>query len=213
MLKFEDLVLAIRQGAEQASAVMDAQWHKTLDNFFDAIGEYDPDDPKHRSGASEEDFITYQRMLESRRDGEASGAASRVRKRRDGQEIDEDDRAPVIEYRPKMVALSYPSENPNDLTERSVLVPLISVVPVSNLRLEELEMEMEVEITLDQDENLSVGFIKKEEKKRDVISEKQAETDIYNAKIKMKFGAGDLPDGVQMVLEGYDKAMRAQIPG
>lgn len=110
---------------------------------------------------------------------------------------------------PLTVAMHYPMVTANGVEDHEVFVPLISLAPISNLQLSEIEIEMDLEI-LEKDGDLQVGF---PQLKHNILFGDKVVSPKPNAKITIKIGSGGRTQGVKTLIEGYDKALRAQIPG
>lgn len=110
--------------------------------------------------------------------------------------------------RPKMVAMLYPRDTPKGVVEHTVMVPLLSLAPVSNLQPEEITIEIDLEF-LEKDDDVIIGFpqLKKTMFGADKILDTKP-----NAKMTLKINAANRPAGISAIIEGYDKSLRAQIP-
>jgi len=111
---------------------------------------------------------------------------------------------------PKMVVMKYPRETADGADHHRVMVPLISLTPISNLQMSSMKVEIDLEVMEDEDHNdVIVGF--PSHKKTFFGGEKTVEHK-PNAKVTIEFNADDHPEGMKSVIEGYDKSLRAQIP-
>lgn len=106
--------------------------------------------------------------------------------------------------RPKMVAMIYPRDTPNGVVEHKVMVPLLSLAPISNLQPEEINIEIDLEF-LEKDNEVVIGF---PHSKRTIFGSESKP----NAKLTMRINASSRPPGISAIIEGYDKSLRAQIP-
>ncbi len=103
---------------------------------------------------------------------------------------------------PVLVRMGFPRETADGPVQHEVYVPLIAMTPMTALQLTELEVELDAEVVIDGEEVL-VGT-----PSRDV----EVEGEKTNLKVRMKFDAAGLPDGAQVIIDGFSKALRAQIP-
>jgi len=112
---------------------------------------------------------------------------------------------------PKSVRMKYPKMTKEGPIEHFVSVPLITLTPVPSLQLEDVKVEMDLEVIEDNGE-VMVGF--PQAKKAGLLrSSKDSSTNTSaNAKITITIKADDKSSGVQAVVEGYNKTLRAQIP-
>ncbi|MEL7690675.1 DUF2589 domain-containing protein [Citromicrobium bathyomarinum] len=110
---------------------------------------------------------------------------------------------------PKLVEMRFARETADGPQSHSVFVPLISLVPMNELQIESLELEMDVELVNHEDEML-VNF---PQSRRNFLNrENAAQATKANAKIKLHVTAGPRPPGVDIVMQGYERALKAQIP-
>lgn len=105
---------------------------------------------------------------------------------------------------PVMVRMGFPRETADGPEQHDVYVPLVSLVPLSALQLSEMEVEMRLD-TVEQDEEMMVGFSRPG-------PEGAADMAPSNMTVRMKFGAAGQPEGMQLIIDGYSRALRAQIP-
>lgn len=112
------------------------------------------------------------------------------------------------EMTPIMVTLKYPTMTKDGPVEHAVHVPLISLSPISSLQLSDVNIEMDLEI-VEKDGLVLVGF---PQVKQNIFGQDKIITPKANAKIKMTIKSGGRTEGLKSIIEGYDKALRAQIP-
>jgi hypothetical protein len=89
-----------------------------------------------------------------------------------------------------------------------VLVPLLSLAPISILQPQEMTIEMDLNF-LEHDNEVMIGFPRFP---AGAASGDDSERMKSNAKLTMKINMADKPAGLSAVIEGYDKNLRAQIP-
>ena len=111
--------------------------------------------------------------------------------------------------KPKMVALRYQKDTAKGPVPHHVLVPLISLVPITNMQPQEITLELDLEF-FEQNNELLIGFPRSSKAPSD--SNNTVETK-PNAKLTMRVNLSDRPAGLSSIIEGYDKNLRAQIPG
>lgn len=112
--------------------------------------------------------------------------------------------------RPKMVSMAFPTITSNGPATHYVDVPLITLTPISTLLINEVNIKTSLEITVDSKDNIMVSF---PQKKQPGIFSSHSESTYSNTEIEIKFRGGETPEGLQKVIEGYERALRAQIPG
>jgi len=109
---------------------------------------------------------------------------------------------------PRAVEMKFPKMTADGPQEHEVYVPLISLAPVSNMQMSELEIDMDMEI-IEKDGEIVVGF---PHHKNTLLGDGKVVTPKPNAKVKIKITPGHHVNGVTSIIEGYDKALRAQLP-
>ena len=112
-------------------------------------------------------------------------------------------------YRPKMVAMAFPSQGPDGVDSTIVNVPLITLCPISSPRIKDVKFSADLEVTADNTEDLFVAFRAPQVSGGDNTVTK----DTTNTHIEICLVGHEPPEGLQKVIEGYEKALRAQIPG
>lgn len=114
-------------------------------------------------------------------------------------------------YKAKTVALRYPVNTRDQNIEiTTVDVPLITVVPISATRIDELRFTTNLEIALDNNE-LMVSFCSEEEGETKGLFVKKKKSSV--AKIELVLKPTEGTEGLRTIIEGYEKILRAQIPG
>lgn len=115
-----------------------------------------------------------------------------------------------VEYLiPKTVDMKYPIMTQNGPSTHFVSVPLITLTPAPTLQLDDVKIEMDLEVMEDNGE-VMVGF--PQSKKGGFLRSSSDSSSTPNAKITITIKADNKSSGVQAIVEGYNKALRAQIP-
>lgn len=111
--------------------------------------------------------------------------------------------------RPKVVAVEYPKNSNGKEGNHMVFVPLLTLAPMSQLQISEMVVRLNFEIR-EEDGQAIVTFPTPQ---KSILSEgeKDSKKDT-NAAIKIAVKNFGTPKGVDMVVEGYHKALRAQVP-
>ncbi len=125
--------------------------------------------------------------------------------------LDSDERTSEQEstYRPKMVAMAFPSQNSDGVDSTIVNVPLITLCPISSPRIKDVKFSADLEVTADNNDELFVAFRSPQLSGGDNTVTK----DTTNTHIEISLVGHEPPEGLQKIVEGYEKALRAQIPG
>ncbi len=114
--------------------------------------------------------------------------------------------------RPKTVTIQYPKETAKGFEIQNVDVPLLTLMPISMPQISELKFTSDLELSLDDNDVLKVSFpTKKKERRFHKNTESSDKT--ASAKLEIIFNDANMSDGLQKIIEGYEKALRAQIPG
>lgn len=115
-----------------------------------------------------------------------------------------------VEYLiPKTVDMKYPIMTQDGPSTQFVSVPLITLTPAPTLQLDDVKIEMDLEVMEDNGE-VMVGF--PQPKKGGFLRSSSDSGSTPNAKITITIKADNKSSGVQAIVEGYNKALRAQIP-
>ena len=112
-------------------------------------------------------------------------------------------------YVPKTVILDYPlptSENSGgNVTRTQVHVPLITMVPLSMSQIEKAVIRAQFEMEIINDE-LQLNFVSK--KSGGLFGGKK---DDHHCEIEITISPQEMPDGLKVVVEGYDAMLKRQI--
>lgn len=125
----------------------------------------------------------------------------------EGTENDADGRT---DYRPKMIDMEFPSRTPKGVETVTVKVPLITLTPISSPRIAEVKFHTELEITTDENGELLVAFPSAKGKGFSLKGEQRSSA---NTSLEITLKGNEPPEGLQKIIEGYERALRAQIPG
>lgn len=114
-------------------------------------------------------------------------------------------------YRPKMVDMEFPSRTPDGIETVSVKVPLLTLSPLNTPKVEQVKFTADLEVSTNEQDELLVAF--PQTKKPSLFSSSSANEKSGNAHLEIIISAGEAPEGLQKIIEGYERALRAQIPG
>ena len=206
MIDLKQLVAAIHGSVTGAAASLRAQNLEILDQFFETTG--DPDDLEHLASqlASASSDLSEAEDPSSAADSlrialdSLREAASIVR----GQTSPDRPGALV----PKMVVMQYPMETAEGPVVHPVTVPLITLASMSSLQLSSLRFKTELEIEL-VDDVLQVSFPSQSPPPFEDPSTESP----HRASLEIEIEACKPPRGLEILVEGYERALRAQIPG
>ena len=113
--------------------------------------------------------------------------------------------------RPNYVTMEYPRETSKGIETLLVDVPLISLVPVVSSRIKEVTFRSALEVSHDVDGGLNISFPSGKKKSTGLFGKEAPETHV--AELEIKLTGDETPDGLQRLIEGYNRVLRAQIPG
>jgi len=189
MFDFSELIAAIRLGCDAGARAVSEKNHELIERYFDKIS-----DDLHAENADA-----------GGEDGDGSAG------------VGDSAGSGVPSYRPKLVALAFPRETAQGPKEHHVYVPLISLIPLSELTISELEVHLNLDV-VEKDNVLKVGFAQvrpasEKPRKKSKDDAPDSGGTHFNAKIKISFAETGSPQGLTSIIEGYNKALRAQVPG
>lgn len=114
-----------------------------------------------------------------------------------------------LPLQPKMVALKYPRQTADGPVDHLVYVPLIALSPMSQLQMDSLEFNMEIDIH-QEGNDIQISFPLKE--KAGFFKKAPDKKRTTTAEVKLTVKGFDQPQGLSIVLDGYNKAIKAQMP-
>jgi hypothetical protein len=203
MIRFQALMHAVQQSIHSAAQAVESAGFKHIDKFFDKIVNDDPNDQQEKSkklgdiqeainaGDDEKANVLLKELNESPSDNEQAASEDNVI------------------YRPKMVAMAFPSKGKEGVDSTIVNVPLITLCPISSPRIKDVQFTADLEVTADDNDELFVAF----RAPQVTGGEHSISKDTTNTRIEISLIGHETPEGLQIIIEGYEKALRAQIPG
>lgn len=189
MIRFQALMHAVQQSIHSAAQAVESAGFKHIDKFFDEIPseelEEELEPPKKSTG----------RRLKRRISANASTSA-----------ISEG----TSTYQPKMVSMAFPKQAADGSIDSTIVnVPLITLCPISSPRIKDVNFSADLEVTADDNDELFVAFRGTQKSN----AEESSLRDPTNTRIEISLVGHEPPEGLQKIIEGYEKALRAQIPG
>ncbi|MEJ2680841.1 MAG: DUF2589 domain-containing protein [Gammaproteobacteria bacterium] len=116
-----------------------------------------------------------------------------------------------VTHRPKMVALEFPSRTQDGSETIIAHIPLIALSPISSPRIKEVKFTTELEVaTSEESDELFVSF---PPPNRTGIFGRGGGESRCNTRIEITLSGHEAPSGLQQLIEGYERALRSQIPG
>lgn len=115
------------------------------------------------------------------------------------------------EYHPKTVTINFPSNTSDGVKNVEAEVPLIAITPISAPKVEHVKFTADLEVSIDDKGDLAVSFPDNKSSKGKIFDNRKEKT--HNVNIEICINGGEPPEGLQKIIEGYERALRAQIPG
>lgn len=117
---------------------------------------------------------------------------------------------------PKTVTLNYPTKDKDgNVTSKEVHVPLVTLVPIAFSQVDELRLTADLELSEENDE-IQISLGKYSGGNKAVTASKEGEPitsakrSIGNVEIVIK--PQEMSDGMQHVVDAYEKVLKAQLP-
>lgn len=204
MINLEELVSAIQQSALSASSVVAKKNLEILDEFFERYEEDSDVDDLAKSALS---AIA---ELDSKDTEQAEKIKDVLNSLSDALKKAGHDKAGSLA--PKLVNIEYPNVTKHGVETHTVSVPLLSLIPINSIQLSELKFTTDLDISLVEDK-LQIAFPDKPKAGRLGKSKDDGQGKSHHATLEVVIDCKEPPQGLQKLVEGYDRALRAQIPG
>lgn len=117
--------------------------------------------------------------------------------------------------KPKTVTIQYPQVTAKGVEVHDVHVPIIALIPIAMAEISEVKLKTTLELSLE-DDVLLVGFPSKKnpaQKKDNKDPTEEDKSCLPHSSLEITLCPSTPPDGLKKIVEGYEKALRAQIPG
>jgi hypothetical protein len=204
MISFQALMHAIQQSIHSSAQAVEQSGTKHINKFFDKIDNEDSEDKEKLKNALEEAISS----------GDSNKAKDLLEKISNQPKDDDMVSEGIATYRPKMVAMAFPTQGKDGVDTTIVNVPLITLCPISSPRIKDVKFTADLEVTagLNEDE-MEELFVSFRPPQNISAGENAVKRDPTNTHIEISLVGHEPPEGLQKVIEGYEKALRAQIPG
>ena len=118
-------------------------------------------------------------------------------------------------YSPKTCTMQFPSRTEDGIESVDAEVPLLALVPISSPRITEVKFATELEISTNEQDKLLVAFAQKAPQSglRSKLMGQAGSENTANAHLEITLTGNEPPEGLKKLIEGYERALRAQIPG
>lgn len=199
MINLEEFVHSIHVATASAGEALIEKNLSLLERFFEPADE-DDDGIAHMANISQSD-----RQVES----SAPNRTNSNENNANSFSIHDDD-IPIL--KPRMVAMQYPTVTKQGPAVQTVNVPLITLIPLSQVELKEMHFSTELDLSVS-GESLQVSFPKRTLKSQEINEEGGKVGNGGKAHLEVKIAAMETPDGLKYIVDGYERALRAQVPG
>ena len=205
MINLKQLVSAIQESTLSASAIVAKQNLDILDTYFEAS-----------EGNSNFENLTESVLSSlSELDHEDSDNINKIKNALDSlseliSKAPPSHSADSQTLIPKYVDIAYPTETANGFESHTVSVPLICLAPLSSTQITELRFKTDLDISI-VDDNLEVAF--PERNSTCLEPSEQGGSPYHHATLEVVIDCKEPTQGLHKLVEGYDRALRAQIPG
>lgn len=199
MIKFDAFVTAIQSAITKANeSLVDRNTSKFIDMYFDPPVESDDlqnklDKALGSLTAKDQSRNERLKALADARDALSGGKFS----------ADTEHAEMPDSYIPKLVSIQFPFFTENGVEYKDIHVPLITLVPITSTEIKEVTLETDIVIS-ESDDEVHLNF------ERKLFSQMMG-----NAKpgrLTIKVAPRDPAEGLQIVIDGYEKLLRSQIP-
>ena len=201
MIKLDAFIRAIQDAVLRANeGLIDSGFDSLVDKFFE---ERNNTDKVH--GALN-DALDATRSIKSSEDKDKAREA--LLKARDAIKGDnnEDIAQSLSQLKAKEVTVQYPILVDGEIHYKDVHIPLVTLVPLNFSSIEEVKLKTEIEIFAD-DDDLHINFGKSGSLSKFVNSRKRAP-----GHLEITLRPDEGPEGIKLLIDGYERILRAQIP-
>lgn len=207
MLSLKELVEAVNLAALGAADAVRIKNLEIIEDFFE------PDDEPDPSKAAA--IAALDAAAESMEPGQERDSVRQARERLVSGSLDgtsDTDMGSGTAMRPRMVAISYPKETSEGPGSHLVYVPLVTLTPMTTASLSNITFRTDLELSQTEDGDLEIAFpctgSYSGEKREPGGGARGAA-----ASLEISLDAAAPSQGLQKLIEGYERALRAQIPG
>lgn len=202
MLNLDGLVAAVQRSVAEAANALAARNIELFHGYFEPV----EDDPSPEVAAATADALAASEAARAAGDPEAIRQAAEALERAAGALKSQ--RRATTTLRPKTTAIQYPHMTREGPAVHTVHVPLIALAPISFAQITELRLKTDLDLSV-QGESLAAGV-----PTRSAGAEVDGEASGRRpATLEIVLGEMPSSQGLRLIVEGYERALRAQIPG
>jgi hypothetical protein len=200
MIKFRSLIHELHSSIKQAANEVEAQGIKHINKFFEIV-----EIPTENVTDLDDESI---QKVKTFIDSDDTEAALSILKNHNEKLASNNQVRRVL--KPKTMRMAFPDKDHNGPKISYVDVPIITLTPISSQKIQEVSIKANLEVTANDQNELFVAFPKQAQ---GGIFSKSQERNTSNVEIEIKLQGGETPEGLQKLIEGYERSLRAQIPG
>ncbi|MBH0020223.1 DUF2589 domain-containing protein [Pseudoalteromonas sp. SWXJ133] len=200
MIKFRSLIHELHSSIKQAANEVEAQGIKHINKFFEIV-----EIPIENVTDLDDESI---QKVKTFIDSDDTESALNILKNHNEKLASNNQIRRVL--KPKTMQMAFPDKDHNGPKISYVDVPIITLTPISSQKIHEVSIKANLEVTANDQNELFVAFPKQTQ--RGIFSKSQ-ERSTSNVEIEIKLQGGETPEGLQKLIEGYERSLRAQIPG
>ena len=200
MIKFRSLIHELHSSIKQAANEVEAQGIKHINKFFEIV-----EIPIENVTDLDDESI---QKVKTFIDSDDTESALNILKNHNEKLASNNQIRRVL--KPKTMQMAFPDKDHNGPKISYVDVPIITLTPISSQKIHEVSIKANLEVTANDQNELFVAFPKQTQ--RGIFSKSQ-ERSTSNVEIEIKLQGGETPEGLQKLVEGYERSLRAQIPG
>lgn len=126
---------------------------------------------------------------------------------------DDEETGETTVLRPKTCAMEFPSRTADGINMVTVQVPIVAICPISSPRITEVKFSSELEISSTEDDKLMVAFPILKNQQEGTADQPALSSKTTNASLEITLTGNEPPEGLKKLIDGYERALRAQIPG
>ncbi len=218
MISLESFVTAVKSAVHQAAHIAREQNLQMVYRFFE-VREPRPPEPPPAPPPSGRDRPQDGVPLAARKARLAGDDGDRGGGRPPGAPPGEPEGPPLLT--PRMVAFEYPIDTPDGPALHTAYAPLVSLTGMQAMEIAEFRMVLKIHVTED-GETLSIAFPgapktggagRGRGPGRGSEADAPPAPDTESGTIEIVLKSVDPPSGFYEIIRGYDRALRANIPG
>lgn len=207
MIQFDDFVQAVHDAAFDANRAMMDDNLKLLERYFEkSDGAKSVNNSVNKSFGIVKDMLRDQEVDEQQMETILQSFKD-VKKALADVVPDNEEVLPFGSLVPKTVAIQYPEITTSGVDMKMVQVPIIALVPVVQTQISEIKVRTNMQIHA-KGNKLKVSF----DSSTAQNDKKNPETGTQTT-LEMTITPNNGPEGLQQIIKGYERVLRAQIPG